>query len=607
MSDQLKKYLLPNLPYLFVFWFFSKVGTAYRTAPGNVFAEKLMGMLATFPKAFENYWPGLGGLDLAAGLLGAAGMYLLVQSKIKKAKKFRRDAEYGTARWGTKEDIKPFADPKFQNNVILTGTEFLTMNTRPKNPANARNLNACVIGSSGSGKTRFWLTPQLLQAHSSYVCVDPKGGTLDQCGRFLQRQGYKVRVFNSIDFSRSMHYNPLAYIKTESDVLKFVTALIANTNGDGKEGDEFWTKAETLLYCALVSYIVFEGPEEERSLNTLVEMINSMEVREDDETFKNAVDYMFDGLEKRNPQHFAVRQYKKYKLASGKTAKSILISCGARLAPFDIPQLREIMSYDELELDRLGDEKSALFFLISDTDTTYNFIVALAFSQMFNLLCERADNKYGGRLPYHVRVLWDEAANTGQVPSLEKIVAVIRSREISLTLFYQAMSQCKALYKDNSETIMGNMDSIIFLGGREASTLKDISENWLGKATISMQTEGRSRGQSESYSQNMQRLGRELMTTSEITTMPGNKCILQLRGLPPFYSPKYDLKQHPNYKYTAEYDKKKNAFHLESLFRHRPLRLKPEDEYMVYEVDGTDPDEEADLLNFDDLDSDEFE
>ena len=607
MSDQLKKYLLPNLPYLFVFWFFSKVGTAYRTAPGNVFAEKLMGMLATFPKAFENYWPGLGGLDLAAGLLGAAGMYLLVQSKIKKAKKFRRDAEYGTARWGTKEDIKPFVDPKFQNNVILTGTEFLTMNTRPKNPANARNLNACVIGSSGSGKTRFWLTPQLLQAHSSYVCVDPKGGTLDQCGRFLQRQGYKVRVFNSIDFSRSMHYNPLAYIKTESDVLKFVTALIANTKGDGKEGDEFWTKAETLLYCALVSYIVFEGPEEERNLNTLVEMINSMEVREDDETFKNAVDYMFDGLEKRNPQHFAVRQYKKYKLASGKTAKSILISCGARLAPFDIPQLREIMSYDELELDRLGDEKSALFFLISDTDTTYNFIVALAFSQMFNLLCERADNKYGGRLPYHVRVLWDEAANTGQVPSLEKIVAVIRSREISLTLFYQAMSQCKALYKDNSETIMGNMDSIIFLGGREASTLKDISENWLGKATISMQTEGRSRGQSESYSQNVQRLGRELMTTSEITTMPGNKCILQLRGLPPFYSPKYDLKQHPNYKYTAEYDKKKNAFHLESLFRHRPLRLKPEDEYMVYEVDGTDPDEEADLLNFDDLDSDEFE
>ena len=606
MSDKIRKYVLPNLPYLFVFWFFSKIGTAYRIAPGADFGTKLMGMLDTFPKAFETYWPGLGGIDLLVGLAGAAGVYLLIQSKIKQAKKFRRDAEYGTARWGTKEDIKPFVDPKFQNNVILTGTEFLTMNTRPKIPANARNLNACVIGSSGSGKTRFWLTPQLLQAHSSYVVVDPKGGTLDQCGRFLQREKYKVRVFNSIDFSKSMHYNPLAYIKTESDVLKFVTALIANTKGDGKEGDEFWTKAETLLYCALVAYIVFEGPEEERNMNTLVEMINSMEVREDDETFKNAVDYMFDGLERRSPQHFAVRQYKKYKLASGKTAKSILISCGARLAPFDIPQLREIMSYDELELDRLGDEKSALFFLISDTDTTYNFLVALAFSQMFNLLCERADNTYGGRLPHHVRVLWDEAANTGQVPGLEKIVAVIRSREISLTLFYQAMSQCKALYKDHSETIMGNMDSIVFLGGREASTLKDISENWLGKATISMQTEGRSRGQSESYSQNMQRLGRELMTTSEITTMPGDKCILLLRGLPPFFSPKYDLKKHPNYKYTAEFDKKKNAFHLESLFRHRPLRLKPEDEYTVYEVDGSDTDEEADLLNFDDLDSDEF-
>lgn len=606
MSDKIRKYVLPNLPYLFVFWFFSKIGTAYRIAPGADFGTKLMGMLDTFPKAFETYWPGLGGIDLLVGLAGAAGVYLLIQSKIKQAKKFRRDAEYGTARWGTKEDIKPFVDPKFQNNVILTGTEFLTMNTRPKIPANARNLNACVIGSSGSGKTRFWLTPQLLQAHSSYVVVDPKGGTLDQCGRFLQREKYKVRVFNSIDFSKSMHYNPLAYIKTESDVLKFVTALIANTKGDGKEGDEFWTKAETLLYCALVAYIVFEGPEEERNMNTLVEMINSMEVREDDETFKNAVDYMFDGLERRSPQHFAVRQYKKYKLASGKTAKSILISCGARLAPFDIPQLREIMSYDELKLDRLGDEKSALFFLISDTDTTYNFLVALAFSQMFNLLCERADNTYGGRLPHHVRVLWDEAANTGQVPGLEKIVAVIRSREISLTLFYQAMSQCKALYKDHSETIMGNMDSIVFLGGREASTLKDISENWLGKATISMQTEGRSRGQSESYSQNMQRLGRELMTTSEITTMPGDKCILQLRGLPPFFSPKYDLKKHPNYKYTAEFDKKKNAFHLESLFRHRPLRLKPDDEYTVYEVDGSDTDEEADLLNFDDLDSDEF-
>ena len=605
MSDKIRKYLLPNLPYLFVFWFFSKIGTAYRIAPGADFGTKLMGMLDTFPKAFETYWPGLGGIDLLVGLAGAAGVYLLIQSKIKQAKKFRRDAEYGTARWGTKEDIKPFVDPKFQNNVILTGTEFLTMNTRPKIPANARNLNACVIGSSGSGKTRFWLTPQLLQAHSSYVVVDPKGGTLDQCGRFLQREKYKVRVFNSIDFSKSMHYNPLAYIKTESDVLKFVTALIANTKGDGKEGDEFWTKAETLLYCALVAYIVFEGPEEERNMNTLVEMINSMEVREDDETFKNAVDYMFDGLERRSPQHFAVRQYKKYKLASGKTAKSILISCGARLAPFDIPQLREIMSYDELELDRMGDRRTATFFCISDTDSTYNFLVALAFSQMFNLLCERADNVHGGRLPHHVRVLWDEAANTGQVPNLEKLVAVIRSREISLCLLYQQLAQCKAIYDKNAETILGNMDSVLFLGGRESSTIKEISENWLGKATISMQTEGRSRGQSESYSQNTQRLGRELMTPSELATMPGDRCILQLRGLPPFYSKKYDLKQHPNYKYTAEADKVKNAFDLDSLVTRRMDKLNPNEAYTVYKVDVPDEaltGEDEDILNYDDLD-----
>ena len=604
MSDKIRKYVLPNLPYLFVFWFFSKIGTAYRIAPGTDFGTKLMGMLDTFPKAFETYWPGLGGIDLLVGLAGAAGVYLLIQSKIRQAKKFRRDAEYGTARFGTKEDIKPFVDPKFQNNVILTGTEFLTMNTRPKIPANARNLNACVIGSSGSGKTRFWLTPQLLQAHSSYVVVDPKGGTLDQCGRFLQREKYRVRVFNSIDFSKSMHYNPLAYIKTESDVLKFVTALIANTKGDGKEGDEFWTKAETLLYCALVAYIVFEGPEEERNMNTLVEMINSMEVREDDETFKNAVDYMFDGLERRSPQHFAVRQYKKYKLASGKTAKSILISCGARLAPFDIPQLREIMSYDELELDKLGDEKSALFFLISDTDTTYNFLVALAFSQMFNLLCERADNTYGGRLPYHVRVLWDEAANTGQVPQLEKLVAVIRSREVSLCLLYQQLAQCKAIYDKHAETILGNMDSVVFLGGREASTIKEISENWLGKATISMQTDSRSRGQSESYSQNTQRLGRELMTPAELATMPGDKCILQLRGLPPFFSPKYDLKRHPNYRYTAEADKQKNAFDLDRLInrRRRPGLNEACTMYEVTVPDDALTEEDEDILNYDDID-----
>lgn len=586
------------MPYFLVFWFFTQLGEAYRLADSDI-----LKLLDTVPLAFQTSGLYLIPFDLLVGLVGTAIIWLAVYSKAQKAKKFRHDLEYGSARWGTPKDIKPFTDPVFQNNVILTGTELLTLNTRPKNPANARNLNACIIGSSGSGKTRFWLTPQLLQAHSSYVCVDPKGGVLGQCGKFLERKGYKIKVFNSVDFSKSMHYNPLAYIKNESDVLKFVNTLIANTKGDEKETDPFWTKAETLLYCALIGYIVFEAPEEERNLNTLVEMINSMEVREDDDSFKNAVDYMFDGLAKRKPNCFAVRQYSKYKLSSGKTAKSILISCGARLAPFDIPQLREIMSYDELGLDTLGDEKSALFFIISDTDPTYNFIVALAFSQMFNLLCEKADNVYGGRLPNHVRVLWDEAANTGQVPNLEKLVAVIRSREISLCLFYQQMSQCKAIYKDNSETIIGNMDSVVFLGGRESSTIKEISENWLGKATISMQTDSRSRGQSPSYSQNNQRLGRELMTPSELATMPGNKCILQLRGLPPFLSPKYDLKQHPNYRYTAEYDKKRNAFHLESLLSHR-LKLEPDEEYTVY--DAGEIDDEDDIFNYDDLDSDEF-
>ena len=600
MNTKIKKYVVPNLPYLFIFWFFCKVGTAYRLAEGADFGAKLIGMMKTIGPAFGTIMPGLAGFDLLVGLVGAVVLRLVVYNKVKNAKKFRKDVEYGSARWGTAKDIAPFVDPKFENNVILTGTEFLTMNTRPKIPANARNLNCCIIGSSGSGKTRFWLTPQLLQAHSSYVCVDPKGGVLSQVGHFLQkRKGYKIKVFNSVDFRKSMHYNPMACIKTESDVLKFVNALITNTKGQGKEGDEFWTKAETLLYCALVAYIVFEGPEEERNMNTLVEMINSMEVREDDESFKNAVDYMFDGLAKRKPQCFAVRQYAKYRLSSGKTAKSILISCGARLAPFDIAELREIMSYDELELDRLGDEKTALFFCISDTDSTYNFIVALAFSQMFNLLCEKADNVYGGRLPHHVRVLLDEAANTGQVPQLEKICAVIRSRECSICLFYQAMSQCKALYKDNSETILGNMDSVIFLGGREHSTIKEISEV-LGKETISMYTESRTRGQSESYGQNLQRLGKELMTMDELTTMDGSKCILQLRGLRPFLSPKYDLKKHPNYKYTAEADKKRNAFRLEKLISTR-LKLNPEEVYEVYGAGDADSAED-DILNYDDLD-----
>ena len=581
MSDKIRKYVLPNLPYLFVFWFFSKIGTAYRIAPGTDFGTKLMGMLDTFPKAFESYWPGLGGIDLLVGLAGAAGVYLLIQSKIRQAKKFRRDAEYGTARFGTKEDIKPFVDPKFQNNVILTGTEFLTMNTRPKIPANARNLNACVIGSSGSGKTRFWLTPQLLQAHSSYVVVDPKGGTLDQCGRFLQREKYRVRVFNSIDFSKSMHYNPLAYIKTESDVLKFVTALIANTKGDGKEGDEFWTKAENLLYCALVAYIVFEGPEEERNMNTLVEMINSMEVREDDETFKNAVDYMFDGLERRSPQHFAVRQYKKYKLASGKTAKSILISCGARLAPFDIQELREITAYDELELDTLGDRKTALFIIISDTDDTFNFLASMVYTQLFNLLCDKADDVYGGRLPVHVRCLIDECANIGQIPKLEKLMATIRSREISACLVLQAQSQLKALYKDNCDTIIGNCDSSVFLGGKEPTTLKELSAA-LGKETIDTFNTGESRGREVSHSLNYQKLGKELMSQDELAVLNGGKCILQLRGVRPFLSDKYDITKHPNYKYLSDANPK-NAFDIEK-FLSTKLKLKPEEEFEVFDT-----------------------
>ena len=604
-KGSLKKYLLPNLPYLFMAWGCLKLGTAYRLAAGANIGQKLVGMMGTINMAFASPAPGLDPVDWLVGIAGAAAIRLFVYVKAKNAKKYRRDEEYGSARWGTEKDIAPFVDPKFEKNIILSGTEFLTTNTRPKNPANARNLNACVIGSSGSGKTRFWLTPQLLQAHSSYVVVDPKGGVLSQVGYFLQKKkGYRIKVFNSIDFSRSMHYNPLAYIKNEADILKFVNTLIANTKGEGKEGDPFWTKSETLLYCALIAYIIFEGPEEDRNMNTLVDMISGMEVKEDDPDFMNAIDYMFKGLEKRKPDCFAVKQYKKYKLASGKTARSILISCGARLAPFDIPQLREIMSYDEMELDRLGDKRTAAFFIISDADTTYNFIVALAFSQMFNLLCERADNVHGGRLPHHVRVLWDEAANTGQVPNLEKLVAVIRSREVSLTLFYQAQSQCKAIYKDNAETIMGNMDSVVFLGGREHSTVKEISEAWLGKQTISMQTDSRSRGQSESYSQNTQRLGRELMTMDELTTMPGDKCIIQLRGLRPFFSPKYDLKQHPNYRYTAEADKK-NFFDLSRLINRRMEKLDPDERYTVYEADVPDEaniDADEDILNYDDLD-----
>ena len=580
-TDKIRKYFIPNISYLFILWAFLKLGTAYRLAAGNDFAHKFIGLGQTIGPAFADFAPGLAPLDWLVGIVGAVGFRLLIYFKSKNAKKFRRDAEYGSARWGTEKDIKPFVDPKFENNVILTGTEFLTMNTRPKIPANARNLNCCIIGSSGSGKTRFWLTPQLLQAHSSYVVVDPKGGVLGQVGGFLQKRGYKIKVFNSIDFSKSMHYNPLAYIRNEADILKFVDALISNTKGEGKEGDPFWTKSETLLYCALIAYIIFEGPAEDRNMNTLVDMISGMEVKEDDEDFMNAVDYMFAGLEKRKPDCFAVKQYKKYKLASGKTAKSILVSCGARLAPFDIKELRDLTAYDELELDTLGDEKTALFLIMSDTDGTFNFLISMIYTQMFNLLCEKADDVYGGRLPVHVRCLIDEAANIGQIPNLEKLVATIRSREISACLVLQAKSQLKAIYKDNADTIIGNMDSQIFLGGTEQTTLKDLNAI-LGKETIDMYNTGQSKGSQESYNMNYQKLGKDLMTMDELAVMDGSKCIVQVRGVRPFLSDKYDLTQHPNYKLTADYDKR-NYFDVVKFLSHN-LILKADDEYQVIDV-----------------------
>ena len=586
MSDKIRKYVLPNLPYLFVFWFFSKIGTAYRIAPGTDFGTKLMGMLDTFPKAFETYWPGLGGIDLLVGLAGAAGMYLLIQSKIRQAKKFRRDAEYGTARFGTKEDIKPFVDPKFQNNVILTGTEFLTMNTRPKIPANARNLNACVIGSSGSGKTRFWLTPQLLQAHSSYVVVDPKGSIGVECGEALLKHGYKLKFFNTINFSKSMRYNPMAYIHSEKDVLKLVTALMTNTKGEGQGGDPFWDKAERLLLVSLIAYLHYEAPVEEQNFATLLEMLNTMQVSEDDETYQNPVDLLFEDLGKKKPKSFAVRQYKLYKLAAGKTAKSILISCGARLAPFDIQEVRDATMYDELELDKLGDRKTALFLIMSDTDSTFNFLISMIYTQLFNLLCDKADDVYGGKLPVHVRCLIDECANIGQIPQLEKLVATIRSREISACLVLQTRSQLKAIYKDNADTIVGNMDSQIFLGGSEPTTLKELSEA-LGKETIDSYNNSDTRGNSPSYGTNYQKLGHELLSRDEIAVLDGDKCILQLRGVRPFLSDKYDLTQHPNYKYTSDYDPK-NALDIEK-FLNRKEKIHPDDTFIMVDADSLPP------------------
>ena len=582
MSNKTKKQLLLNLPYFIAGLVCTNLGEAWRIAEGADMSEKLLGFLSALGAAFSNPMPSLHPMDLLIGVCCGAGLRLVVYLKGKNAKKYRHGMEYGSARWGTQKDIEPFEDPVFANNVILTRTERLMMGNRPKNPANARNKNVLVVGGSGSGKTRFWLKPNLLQCHSSYVVTDPKGDIVIDCGQALLKNGYSIRIFNTINFRKSMHYNPFAYIHSEKDILKLTTTLIANTKGDGKAGDEFWTKAETLLYCALIGYIHYEAPLEEQNFATLIEFLNAMEVREDDETFQNPVDQMFEALKKRKPNHFAVRQYAKFKLAAGKTLKSILVSCGARLAPFDIEEVRDITMYDELSLDTLGDQKTALFLIMSDTDPTFNFLISMIYTQLFNLLCEKADDIYGGRLPVHVRCLIDECANIGQIPNLEKLVATIRSREISACLVLQAQSQLKAIYKDNADTIIGNMDSRIFLGGSEPTTLKELNQA-LGKETIDLYNTSDTRGNSPSYGTNYQKVGHDLASVDELAVLDGGKCILQLRGVRPFKSDKYDLTQHPNYKLTAGADKK-NTFSIETFLDHR-LKLKPGDKYEVVDAD----------------------
>ena len=588
MNMRLKKWILPNLPYVGIALFATKLGQAMRIAPGADFSGKVLHMMDGMHAAFSTAAPSFHPLDLCVGVLGAAAIRLTVYVKGKNAKKFRKNTEYGSARWGTHEDIAPYIDADARNNVILTQTEKLTMNNRPKDPKTSRNKNVLVIGGSGSGKTRFWLKPNLMQCNSekypcSFVVTDPKGSVVVECGKMLRRFGYRIKIFNTINFKKSMHYNPFAYIHSEKDILKLVTCLISNTKGDGKTGDEFWQKAETLLYCALIGYIHYEAPVEEQNFATLIEMLNSMEVREDDEEFENAVDLMFKELAKEKPDHFAVRQYAKYRLAAGKTLKSILVSCGARLAPFDIEELREVTAYDELELDTLGDRKTALFLIMSDTDASFNFLISMIYSQLFNLLCEKADDVYGGRLPVHVRCLIDEAANIGQIPQLEKLVATIRSREISACLILQAQSQLKALYKDNADTIIGNMDSRLFLGGSEPTTLKELSTA-LGKETIDTFNTGESRGRETSHSLNYQKLGKELASVDELAVLDGGKCILQLRGVRPFLSEKYDITKHPNYKYLSDADRR-NTFDIEK-FLSTKLKVKPEETYEVYEIDA---------------------
>ena len=574
----IKKFLLPNIPYVFIALFATKLGQAWRLAPGTDFSGKALHIMEGFATAFSSLVPSFHPIDLCAGVAAALLIRLIVYVKGKNAKKFRKNLEYGSARWGKPEDIAPYVDPKFENNVILTQTERLMMSNRPKDPKTARNKNVLVVGGSGSGKTRFFIKPNLMQLHSSYVVTDPKGSIAVECGKLMLRNGYKVKIFNSINFKKSHHYNPFAYIHSEKDILKLVTTLIANTKGDGKSGDDFWQKAETLLYTALIGYIHYEAPEEEQNFATLIEFINAMEVREDDETFENNVDLAFKELASREPNHFAVRQYKKYKLAAGKTAKSINISCGARLAPFDIQELREITMYDELELDTLGDRKTALFLIMSDTDSTFNFLISMIYSQLFNLLCEKADDVYGGRLPVHVRCLIDECANIGQIPNLEKLMATIRSREISACLVLQAQSQLKALYKDNADTIIGNCDSSIFLGGKEPGTLKELNQA-LGKETIDTFNTGESRGREVSHSLNYQKLGKDLATIDELAVLDGGKCILQLRGVRPFLSDKYDITRHPNYKYLSDANPR-NAFDIE---KYLSTRLVPKADE-VYEV-----------------------
>ena len=584
MNSKLKKKLIMNVPYAVLGLVATNIGEAWRLATGTNASEKLQSLILDrcFKEAFSNILPSIHPLDLCVGAAVAGALRLAVYLKGKNAKKYRHNEEYGSARWGTHADIEPYIDPVFQNNVILSQSERLTMSSRPKNPKYARNKNVLIVGGSGSGKTRFVLKPNLLQMHSSYVVTDPKGSVVNECGYAMLKNGYRIKIFNTINFHKSMHYNPFAYIHDEKDILKLVTTLIANTKGEGKGGDEFWEKSEKLLYSALIGYIHYEAPEEEQNFSTLLEMLNAMEVREDDEEFKNPVDLMFDELEEKDPDHFAVRQYKKYKLAAGKTAKSILVSCGARLAPFDIKELREITAYDELELDTLGDRKTALFLIMSDTDATFNFLISMVYTQMFNLLCEKADDVYGGRLPVHVRCLIDEAANIGQIPNLEKLVATIRSREISACLVLQAKSQLKAIYKDNADTIIGNMDSQIFLGGSEKSTLKDLNEI-LGKETIDMYNTGETRGQSQSYNMNYQKLGHDLMSMDQLAVMDGSKCIVQVRGVRPFFSDKYDLTQHPNYKLTADFDKK-YWFDIEKFLSHK-LVLHADDKYQVIKTD----------------------